>query len=396
MKKNSFKIYGLILLFVGLMACDNDEPADGDYTPPGIVNNISVKDTLNGGLVFTYDLPSDNDIHYVKLKYKVGEQQVERIASSFNDTIEIKGLPDTEARTYEFYAGDRSGNESEANSITASCKTPPHSLGFNNSEHRGDYGGAIIRWENESEDWVYLNVLYTDANNNELQQRFKSKLPVDSVGIGSRWSGEKSFEYYFTDRFDNRSEVKNATVTALPAKLLPREDIALIYMDGDIEGWYQGPKQPFNGNILDRVITQPNGAITDFNVPYFATIDLGRYASISKFVLKGNPQQSYAHYKADMVKEFELYGTTAEQIVTGQDPESVEWELVVPQSTHEKQYPNLSTAKNMELGTTVASISTTTKYRYLRLKLISRYTSTGWYGRYHVGSEWEFLGDYDE
>ena len=396
MKTNIFKTYGLILILIGLLGCEKGDPVGGDTVPPGTISNVNLLDTLNGGLVFTYDLPSDNDINYVRLKYSVGEQQYERVVSYLNDSLVVNGLPDTAPRNYDFIAGDRSGNESAPTSFTASCKEPPHYLSYASSTYKGDYGGAIIKWENESNDWVYLNVFYDDENGNELQQRFKSKLASDSVTIGSRWSGENSFKYYFTDRFDNRSGVKDASVVALPAKVIPAEDMTLIYMDGDIKQWYPDPKGPFNGNIYDRVLSQPNDAITDFNVPYYATIDLGRYASISKFVLRGNPQQSYAHYKADMVKEFELYGTTAEKIVTGQDPESVNWELVVPQSTHQPQFPNLSLADNIGKGTTVASISTTTKYRYLRLKLISRYENTGWYGRYHVGSEWEFLGDYDE
>lgn len=379
-----------------LFSCNPENNEIADTIPPGIVKNISVSNSSNGELTFKYDLPQDEDIYYVKLRYQINGKVIERKASYLNDSILVEGLPDTSERTYEFIAGDRVGNESTVAQIKAACQTPPHILAYNTSWTKGDYGGGKVGWNNESKLWVYLNVEYTDKENIPVLQVFKTNLTTDSVSVGNLWNGEKSFSYYFTDRFGNKSEKKQVKVNALPALLIPKQPMKLIFLQGDITSWYWELGNLFNGELGERFIST-NGLINDFSIPQYFTIDLGREAQISKVIIYGNTKGAY--YKDDLMKEFEIYGT-AENLTLGQDPKTVKWELVTPKATWVRLYPNLSDADNMAKGFTVNSVFTG-KIRFLRVKLISRYVMTGgangnWYGRYHCGSEWSFLGNYEK
>lgn len=396
MKNKIIYIIQLYVLACLLLACESSNSGIEDTVPPGEIKNLQVRSVSHGSITFEYDLPEDDDVFYVKLSYEIDGDFIERKASHFNDSIIVEGLPDTNTRTYLFVVGDRSGNESKATQIEASCSTPPHLLALNNSSAKEDFGGGIIRWFNETGQWVYLNVLYEDENGVELMQSFKSKVDIDSVSIGSYWSGEKSFSYYFSDRFGNNSKKIDAKVNALPAVLIPKKDMKLIYLDGDIGAW-SSTTALFNDDLYDRVLTTPNGAINDFYIPHYVTVDLGGEAEITKMILHGHPTQSYQHFNADLLKEFEVYGTN-EDLVTGQDPNSVTWELLIPQVQWIPQYPNLSSSENMIRGFNVSTIYHD-NVKFLRVKLISRYVMTGgpydnWYGRYCLGGEWTFMGSY--
>jgi len=390
-------IYTLVLFVLSciLYSCESKDTDIQDIVAPGEIKNLTLKATSYGTITFSYDLPDDEDVYYVKIKYKVEDKIIERKASYLNDSIFVEGLPDTDIRTYQFVAGDRFGNESNAVEINAVCDTPPNLLAYNSSYTKADYGGGKICWTNKSKSWVYLNVIYNDENNVPLLQMFKSNLETDSISIGSMWDGEKSFSYYFTDRFGNISETKEAKVNALPAQLIPKNGMKPIYLDGDIPLWYSGADL-FNDNIYERMLSN-NYDISDFNIPHYITIDLGKEAVISKMILFGHPDQTYDHYKADLLKEFEVYGTD-ENLITGQDPKSVTWTLMIPELQWVPQFPALTSSENMMRGFTANSICFE-KVRFLRVKLISRYVMTGgshgnWYGRYCIGGEWTFLGSF--
>ena len=85
-KKITFSILFVTLIF----SCSKNENVD--TTPPGILSDISVVPTNGGGMI-SYSLPSDNDISYVRAEYTNSQgEDVFRVSSRYNNSIEINGL----------------------------------------------------------------------------------------------------------------------------------------------------------------------------------------------------------------------------------------------------------------------------------------------------------------
>ena len=115
--KNQIKkiILFSIFVFITIIACsDNDNL---DTTPPGKLSNITVTPT-NGCGIISYNLPSDNDILYVKAVYtnSLGEE-VFRVSSKHNTSLEVNGLNQTSPLKVKLFVIDESQNISESTEI---------------------------------------------------------------------------------------------------------------------------------------------------------------------------------------------------------------------------------------------------------------------------------------
>ena len=77
-----------------ITSCENND-LKGDTSPPGKLLIESVVSTSGGGVIF-YNLPSDDDVLFVRADYKNAQNdEVYRVSSKDNDSIEISGLIDT-------------------------------------------------------------------------------------------------------------------------------------------------------------------------------------------------------------------------------------------------------------------------------------------------------------
>ena len=90
----------ILLLVLSGQSCKKDEL---DTTPPGKVSVTTVEPT-NGGAIISYDLPSDNDILYVKAEYmnSLGNE-VFKSSSHFGNSIEVDGFNDTLSHKIKLY-----------------------------------------------------------------------------------------------------------------------------------------------------------------------------------------------------------------------------------------------------------------------------------------------------
>ena len=116
MKKQINKIILFsIFVFITIIACSDDDNLD--TTPPGMLLNITVTPT-NGGGIINYNLPSDNDILYVKAVYtnSLGEE-VFRVSSKHNTSLEVNGLNQKSPLKVKLYVVDESQNISETTEI---------------------------------------------------------------------------------------------------------------------------------------------------------------------------------------------------------------------------------------------------------------------------------------
>ena len=118
----------------------------------------SVTPTSGGGIIY-YNLPADNDILFVRADYKNAQgDEVYRVSSKQNDSIEISGLIDTSPVTVNLSVYDTSQNQSEVVSVDFS---PNRSFIFDvlESLKTPDLGGVRVNWTNDEEKTVFIYVI---------------------------------------------------------------------------------------------------------------------------------------------------------------------------------------------------------------------------------------------
>ena len=83
------QVFILILMY----GCESENISDND--PPGDILIVSIEST-NGGAIINYELPSDNDILYVRAEYMNAQgQKVFRVSSKHKTSLEISGMIDS-------------------------------------------------------------------------------------------------------------------------------------------------------------------------------------------------------------------------------------------------------------------------------------------------------------
>ena len=169
MKFNTTYKFVLLVIIASLgFNCSNDDDS-GDTTPPGILTVTEITPT-NGGGIITYDLPNDDDISYVKAVYtnSLGNE-VSKVSSKYNNTIEIFGLNQTTPVDVMLSVFDESNNESSKVPVSF---TPLESFIFLVQESisvNADFGGVNINWENIEEKTVFVYVHINDGNSEEVR-----------------------------------------------------------------------------------------------------------------------------------------------------------------------------------------------------------------------------------
>src|SRR5690606_9011 len=93
-----------------------------DSEAPGTVALKEIEN-LPGGAVITYEIPSDEDLLYVKAVYQLDNGEiVEQKASAYTNKLKIEGIGRSRPLEVILTAGDRSQNESAPVSVTVHPK----------------------------------------------------------------------------------------------------------------------------------------------------------------------------------------------------------------------------------------------------------------------------------
>ena len=139
------KVFILILMY----GCESENISDND--PPGDVLIVSIEST-NGGAIINYELPSDNDILYVRAEYMNAQgQKVFRVSSKHKTSLEISGMIDSTPVDVSITVVDESQNISDGINVSV---IPERSFIFDILENISlveDLGGVRVSWENIEE-----------------------------------------------------------------------------------------------------------------------------------------------------------------------------------------------------------------------------------------------------
>lgn len=343
------KILCLLIILAALVySCTEvkDWADPKDSVPPGMVTNV-VAESLPGGARITYNLPNDNDLLGVKVKYAFSDQDEElreAFSSAFKDTIEIVGFPDTQERTVNLYCIDKSGNESEAVALKINPSTPPVQLIGESLKIFPTFGGVLMKWENEYQAEVAISLFAEDSiGEMKLFDTYYTSAASGAYSFRGFSDEPRKFQVITRDRWGNYSNPVEATLTPLfEEEIRPRDEYGVLlwerygFADRSVEWRGEIAKDTRNGleTITDDITIGRDGVYywsTDYNylatydpsfpatqttMPAYFTIDLGTKVSLSrhKLWMRGrNPSESYLasshrYFQQGAPKYYEIWG----------------------------------------------------------------------------------------
>lgn len=310
MKKIIYYFTAIVAVLLLNMQCDEAPNWDNEITdavPPGPVSNVNVEN-INGGAIITYSLPSDNDLMAVKAIYtfREGGEIMESYSSAATDSIKLVGFPDTQERTIQLVAIDKSKNESEPVTTTIKPLTIPVEIIRNSLIVNETFSGVFVKWDNPARADIGVSLYVKDS---------LGYYNLDYTYF-TRESGQYSFRGYENEEREFRVVVRdrwNNTTTPIDVKLTPlfEEDVVgrdpggtttwIWYGNADKTTLWRGDfVQHRTSNVFERMFDGSNSThFTPGNNDY----------SLDKFT--GNPEHKDVekrpmHLTIDMLREAKL------------------------------------------------------------------------------------------
>ncbi len=317
--------------FIG--SCDSSDIKE-DTTAPGKLSVQSVTPTSGGGIIH-YNLPADNDILFVRADYINAQgDEVYRVSSKENDSIEISGLIDTSPVTVNLSVFDTSQNQSEVVSVDFS---PNRSFIFDvleSLEITSDLGGVRVNWTNDEEKTVFIYVSITASDGEEEIRILSSSNQNGARFVRGLAAEERNFSIKVED-FDGNStpDTDFGNYTPLFEEKIDKTSWRLVSnlsVNGDA---WEGQTVNFWDDIVDTVSTNSdnsyfiiyrslNGGVLRW--PLDIVIDLNKTVKINRFKVwqrafwYNGPANTAYYYQAENLRSFDIYVSN----------DKVEWQLL--------------------------------------------------------------------
>ena len=332
MNKLTFLLaFALAGFFIG--SCDSSDIKE-DTTAPGKLSVQSVTPTSGGGIIH-YNLPADNDILFVRADYINAQgDEVYRVSSKENDSIEISGLIDTSPVTVNLSVFDTSQNQSEVVSVDFS---PNRSFIFDvleSLEITPDLGGVRVNWTNDEEKTVFIYVSITAIDGEEEIRILSSSNQNGARFVRGLAAEEQNFSIKVED-FDGNStpDTDFGNYTPLFEEKIDKTSWRLVSnlsVNGDA---WEGQTVNFWDDIVDTVSTNSdnsyfiiyrslNGGVLRW--PLDIVIDLNKTVKINRFKVwqrafwYNGPANTAYYYQAENLRSFDIYVSN----------DKVEWQLL--------------------------------------------------------------------
>jgi hypothetical protein len=349
MKKNVFKI-ALFLMFLGtiiISGCKEKDIFEVDTTPPSQISNVTFR-PINGGAVFKYKLPKDEDFLYVKAVYTLDSgEELFRVSSVFSDSIIIEGLGSVKEYEVKLYSIDRKDNLSEPVVMKFTPLKSNPEMVLESVKLFPAFSGALFNWLNALRQKVTIFMIF-EANGKEINRVISS---VDQIGVFNV-TGLDAVDYNFSvvikDDFGNETPRKSfGTITPIPDYKINKSTWTFLYDELMPDTVYEYTSILQNGILTEKLDTIPkslksgvNGgwnareAVWESNIQmfwdeiiddydyftanYFNTgpedfpfsyyIDLGKTVKMSRFKIWQRDTDKYAEiYGDENIKSFELW-----------------------------------------------------------------------------------------
>lgn len=298
-----------LLLFCLVISCSEDYIGQYpvDKIPPNSVKN-PVVNNFAGGSEITYELPSDDDLLYVKAIYKLSNgQQAEERASFFLRSMKLKGFGKSQKATVKLIAVDRSENESQPLSVEIEPQDSPIYAILSSLKVFSSWGGLKLTWGNPQAENIVVGVITkNDKKEVSALDNFYTAEKNAAKTVRGMDTVQVTVGAFVRDRFGNYTDTIFSIQKPLFEKLLDNTKFKPLPLS---------PKYTLNsfGPTMSKL--WDNAILPDNNVYYIAaggpanpyfTMDLGVRAKISRFTFWS--RQAWI-FQLHSPKHFEIWGT---------------------------------------------------------------------------------------
>jgi len=330
MKTHNFLSIFLIC-FIFLLSCNENE--NGDSVPPGSLTIENIVPT-NGGGIFSYSLPNDSDILFVRAEYtnSLGDD-VYRVSSSHNNSIEIDGLNQNTSLIVRLYVVDENENISEPTEVEF---TPLPSFIYLVQESislSAELGGVRIQWENIAEKTVYVHLHIVNGDDEEIRILSSDK-EFENISVRGLDAVEMTFLTKVEDFDGNITELEEkASLSPLFEEMIDKSTWTLVSNLSVNGNAWEGSTVNFWDDVVDTAATNSdnsyfiiwrdqNGGV--LNWPLDIVIDLNKNVQIHRFKVwqrafwYNGPTGIPYYFQEENMRSFDLYASN----------NSIDWTLL--------------------------------------------------------------------
>jgi hypothetical protein len=248
----------LISLAVGILLfsnCKEDETNLEDTTPPSQITNITCTPT-NGGAVFKYTVPRDEDFLYVRAVYTLdtGEEMF-RVSSVFSDSISIEGFGKSTEQVVNLYSVDRNNNWSEPVTMKFTPLKSNPEIVLESITAFPAFSGAIFKWNNELRQKVTIFMIF-EAEGKEIQRIISSVEQAGIFNITGLDAVDYNFSVVIKDDFGNETERKSVgTITPIPDFMINKSTWTFLYDELMPDSVIEYTSQLINDELVETTTT---------------------------------------------------------------------------------------------------------------------------------------------
>jgi hypothetical protein len=370
----------------------------------GKPENVTVLDVspVPGGAVITFRIPENDDILAVKAVYTLSNGRTMEATTSFYDNVlEIAGYNDTLRHEAVLYSINRAQEYSDPQNVPFTPLESPLSKTAKSIAIIPDFGGANFSWRNEDAENLSFEFL-AENEKNEMQTVRLLTSTLDSLSYTIRGYEPKptKFGIIVSDNYGNETEMISPAETIVPIfeQKFDKSIQRVRVLSGDVSMTNWEGRDIF---IIDEDVSTfghspngPNGQIAGSSF----TLDLGKMAKVSRFVLYQRSDGS-RYYYAGNPRFFEVYTYTGESVDDDSpDGDLSKWQKII---TCEIVKPSNSPDRTVTDEDELAAINgheftiplSLPSLRYLRFRVLSVWQASA---NYWHPAEITAYGVYDE
>jgi hypothetical protein len=313
--KNIVYICLTTILAAGLFltGCDELErgtPVSEDDSIPAPVSNVQIEN-IPGGAVISYVLPDSENLLYVEAEYSIREGVKHTIKSSYyKNSITLEGFSDTLNYEVGLYAVSMGGKKSEPVKVNIKPLIPPVISIFKSMSLQPTFGGALIRFQNESEANIKIYVITTDSIGDYYTADINyTKTKGGSFTVRGFADVPRKFGVFVMDRWNNYSDTLVREFTPYFEEEMDKNKFKEVRLPTDT--WQKryaasaGVPAIWDNNLAWSGNTGNFQSILPSPFPQWFTFEIGVTAQISrlKYWMKA------AAYNSGNQKVFEIWGS---------------------------------------------------------------------------------------
>ncbi|WP_353129213.1 DUF5000 domain-containing lipoprotein [Parapedobacter pyrenivorans] len=382
--KTFYYIYILVLCgAVSLNSCKEEgrlDHLDSNAPAPGQVSNVKIE-SLPGEVVLTYDQPNDYNLAYVQAVYEIKPGVVrEAKASVYSDTLKLDGFGDTQQYRVQIFSVGKNEKKSAPVVMDVAADTPPVKSVFETITLTETFGGATVRFENQTRANFVLYMLVDTTGQGDWApaNTFYTSTMTGRYSVRGYEPEERNFAVYIQDRWENKSDTLFETLTPLFEEEIPKNSWTNMKLPTDTwesAGGGYPLEQLWNGAINWNGFASSNSS----TLPQHFTINLGQDVLLSRFKIHQFYDGAEHFYNSSALKKFELYGSNSPDPGGGWE----NWQLLgtfdsfkpsgLPRGQHTQedvQYGGID-GEDFEFEEQPPVV------RYLRLRSLESYSSAG-------------------